>query len=282
VTDAYHPERAETLVLFRSSQPGPPRSKAAPAGKPSLFDLLTGRRPARAPAGRRIYAIGDIHGRDDLLEELLAKIGRDAMDSGPDRPTLVFLGDYIDRGVHSREVIDRLMTIPKRQFDTYYLRGNHESALLTFLDRPETGATWLTLGGRETMFSYGVRAPGPNASETEFWRAAAALRAAIPPAHMEFLTRLDLYVRLGDYLFVHAGLRPGRPLAKQAQEDILEIRTPFLKSRARWPFVIVHGHSPVAQATRLAGRIALDTGAFATGRLSAVRLDGASVDFLAT
>lgn len=282
MTDAYHPERAETLVLFRRSRPEPPRSKAAPAGKPSLFDLFTGRRPARAPAGRRIYAVGDIHGRDDLLEELLAKIGRDAMDSGPDRPTLVFLGDYIDRGVHSREVIDRLLTIPKRQFDTYYLRGNHESALLTFLDRPETGATWLTLGGRETMFSYGVRAPGPNASETEFWRAAAALRAAIPPAHMEFLTRLDLYVRLGDYLFVHAGLRPGRALAKQAQEDILEIRTPFLKSRARWPFVIVHGHSPVAQATRLAGRIALDTGAFATGRLSAVRLDGASVDFLAT
>lgn len=282
MTDAYHPEPAETLLLFRRSRAETPRASGAPAGRPGVFDSLKGRPPARAPAGRRVYAIGDIHGRDDLLEELLAKIGRDAMDSGPDRPTLVFLGDYVDRGVHSREVIERLISIPKREFDTYYLRGNHESALLTFLDRPETGSTWLTLGGRETMFSYGVRAPGPNGSETEFCRAAAALRAAIPPEHLEFLQRLDLYVRLGDYLFVHAGLRPGRALAKQAQEDILEIRTPFLKSRSRWPFVIVHGHSPVSQATRFAGRIALDTGAFATGRLSAVRLDGAAVDFLST
>lgn len=282
MTDAYHPGQPETLALFRRSRPQAPRPSVAAAGKPSVFDFLTGRRPARAPAGRRIYAIGDVHGRDDLLEELLAKIGRDAMDSGPDRPTLVFLGDYIDRGVHSREVIDRLMAIPKRQFDAYYLRGNHESALLTFLEHPETGPSWVTLGGRETMFSYGVRAPGPTGTETEFVRAATALRAAIPPAHLEFLQRVDLYVRLGDYLFVHAGLRPGRSLAKQAQEDILEIRTQFLKSRARWPFVIVHGHSPVAQATRFDRRIALDTGAFATGRLSAVRLDGANVDFLST
>jgi serine/threonine protein phosphatase 1 len=215
------------------------------------------------------------------LDAILAKIARDcAAHPCAGRPSIVFLGDYIDRGVHSRGVIERILAIPRDEFDVYCTRGNHEAALLTFLEHPETGPRWLTLGGRETLFSYGVKSPTPNASEYDFRRAASALRAAMPPSHLKFLQRLHLYIRLGDYLFVHAGLRPGRPLLKQCESDLLEIREPFLNSKARWPFVVVHGHSPVSRAAARNGRIMLDTGAYATGRLSAVRLEGDNVTFL--
>jgi serine/threonine protein phosphatase 1 len=238
---------------------------------------------ARAPAGQRVYAVGDVHGRADLLDILLEQISADAeTHEGPDRPALVFLGDYIDRGLQARQVVDRLLGLPKAVFDLHFLRGNHEAALLEFLDRPESGMTWFGLGGAETMFSYGVRVPSPSASPRELRFASRALRAAIPHEHLRFFARLEPYVRLGDYLFVHAGLRPGRPLSQQTVEDMLEIRDPFLKSKARWPYVVVHGHSPVEQACRTHRRIALDTGAYATGKLSAVRLDGASVSFLST
>ncbi len=239
------------------------------------------RRPKCAPAGQRIYAIGDIHGRADLLAELLKQIEEEERHR-PGRPTVLFLGDYVDRGVHSRQVIDLILSLSPARFGLRFLRGNHEAAMLSFLTSPETGARWLGLGGTETLYSYGVSGVPRSPSPEDLVRLSRALATALPPAHLRFLEDLEAFVRLGDYLFVHAGLRPGRPLARQTEEDMLEIREPFLRSRGRWPYVVVHGHSPVPVAVKQGGRIALDTGAYATGRLSAVILEAESVRFLAT
>jgi serine/threonine protein phosphatase 1 len=230
-----------------------------------------------APAGARLYAIGDIHGRADLLDDLLARIEADR-NGAPAR--LIFLGDYVDRGPHARAVIDRLCAL--QGADHVFLRGNHEAAMLNFIEAPETGAHWLRIGGDATLVSYGVAPPPRDASPAALQEAAAALRAALPPAHVSFLNSLVLTAQFGDYVFVHAGLRPGRPLEEQTEEDMLEIRKPFLNGAGRWPFVVVHGHSPVERAHRDERRIAVDTGAYATGRLSAVRLDGDQVAFIAT
>jgi serine/threonine protein phosphatase 1 len=256
-----------------------PANDARPAKAP--FWSLLRRRPKRAPAGQRIYAVGDVHGRADLLAELLAQIEHEER-YRPGRPTLLFLGDYVDRGVHSRQVIDLILALSPARYDLRLLRGNHEAAMLDFLARPETGARWLALGGAETLYSYGVHGAPRSPGLEELVRLSRALAAALPPSHLGFLEGLEAYVRLGDYLFVHAGLRPGRPLARQTEADMLEIREPFLRSRARWPYVVVHGHSPVPVAVQEGGRIALDTGAYATGRLSAVCLEDDSVRFLAT
>jgi serine/threonine protein phosphatase 1 len=195
---------------------------------------------------------------------------------------LLFLGDYIDRGPQSRAVVDRLLRLRDEGQDVRFLRGNHEAALLDFLENPDTGQVWMAHSGAETLYSYGVSAPGRQGGEADFERASRALKKALPATHLQFFQNLEAFVQLGDYLFVHAGLRPGRPLEKQTESDLLEIREPFLKSRGRWPFVIVHGHSPVNDAASIGGRIALDTAAYATGKLSAVRLEGESTKFLST
>ena len=225
----------------------------------------------------RVYAIGDIHGRADLLDDLLARIEADR--SGA-RATLIFLGDYVDRGPNSRAVVERLAALSVRQDDCVFLRGNHEAAMLNFLQAPETGAHWMRIGGDATLRSYGIEPPARAGAA--FAETAAALRAALPQAHVSFLNRLSLSMRLGDYVFVHAGLRPGRRLEDQTEADMLGIRKPFLKSAQRWPFVVVHGHSPVERAHQDQRRIAVDTGAYATGRLTAVRLIDDQVDFIAT
>lgn len=237
--------------------------------------------PPRAPEGRRIYAIGDIHGRADLLARLLAAIERDSADA-PGKPILVFLGDYVDRGADSRGVIDALLTLSPERFERIVLRGNHEAALLTFIENPETGPYWLRIGGAETLLSYGVAPFAADASSETLAATARALAAALPPRHLDFLRALPVSARLGDYVFVHAGLRPGRDLEAQTEEDLITIRAPFLKSAARWPFVVVHGHSPVETGYRDARRIAVDTAAYATGKLSAARLEGEGVSFLST
>jgi serine/threonine protein phosphatase 1 len=283
VTDTYLPELLadDKLLapLFRVRERRVEAPVAATANKKNAGKVWT----PRAPAGAAVYAIGDIHGRADLLDDLLRQISDDArLAPGAVRPSLVMLGDYIDRGAASREVIDHLLSIPKYQFDLYFLRGNHESALIDFINRPETGPTWMTLGGAATLMSYGLRVPAPGANALAWRNAAEGLRTAMPPTHMRFLSQLRYYVRLGDYLFVHAGLRPGKSLARQRPEDLTEIREPFLNSKNRWPFMIVHGHSPTDKAARMGNRISLDTGAFATGKLSAVKLYGDQVDFFST
>ena len=251
----------------------------------TLLSMFRGAGPAHAPPRRRIYAIGDIHGRVDLLNGLLAKIAADLADGRASvafegAPIIVFIGDYIDRGLESRAVIERLLGLGDEGYEPIFLKGNHEAQLLKFLDLPAAGPAWFAIGGGETLFSYGVASAKPAAGERELRFVSQALRAAMPQTHLNFLARLRLTAQLGDYLFVHAGLRPGAPLARQSETDMLEIRAPFLKSRRRWPFVVVHGHTPVDDVTNANGRIGIDTGAYATGKLSAVRLQGGDVSIL--
>lgn len=238
---------------------------------------------ARMVAGRRVYAVGDIHGRADLLGALLSQIEADvkAQATPGVQPTLVFLGDYVDCGLDARRCIDMLIELSDGPFETHFLKGRRDDLLLHFLDRPSAGAQWLRKGGAETLFSYGVRVPAAHhgpALDT----AGAALKAAMPASHLAFFNKLQLHVRLGDYVFVHAGLKPGVALEHQTERDLLGIREPFLSSRERWPFIVVHGHTPVERLYRDNRRIAVDTGAYVTGRLTAVCLEGEAVRALST
>jgi serine/threonine protein phosphatase 1 len=230
--------------------------------------------PARVPDGCVVYAVGDIHGRDDLLQEILDAIREDAQ-SLSEHATAVFLGDYVDRGPDSRAVIARL--IEASDDDTIqwrFLRGNHDQTVLDFLRNPMTGMAWSDYGGRETMESYGVPPPPPWA-DSETWRVAAAdFAAALPLEHLNFFEELEPSCEIGDYFFVHAGVRPGVPLDRQSARDLLWIREPFLNDTTPLPKVVVHGHTVTPQVHADERRIGIDTGAYASGVLTALRLCG--------
>ncbi len=235
------------------------------------------RGPMASTEGRLIYAIGDIHGRYDLLKSLLAEIAADADAAARgDRPLLVFLGDYIDRGPDSAQVIEALLWLERRSpFEVKLLRGNHEQCLLDFLDDPIGGAAWLRFGGVETLASYGVSEP---ADEGDMIAARDDLLDRLPAAHLKLLERMPLCLSIGDFVFAHAGIRPGVRLADPRAEDLLWIREQFLESRDLHPKVVVHGHSWASDEPEIrANRIGLDTGAFTTDRLTAARLYDGSV-----
>lgn len=244
----------------------------------ALFSrLFAQRRPAPAPttAGRLIYAVGDVHGRYDLLEPLIADIAEDARKSAPDeRAMLVFLGDYVDRGPDSAKVIDLVLEMEGAGvFETRALKGNHEEALLEFLADPAFGPTWFEHGGGATMASYGVTPPVTRTDMAAWAAARDAFAAVLPPKHLRFCETLELMVTVGDYAFVHAGVRPGVPLDQQSEKDLLWIRGDFLEARPGFDKVIVHGHTPMQSPQLLPHRLGLDTGAYATGVLTAARLD---------
>lgn len=234
---------------------------------------------ARVPPGLRVYAIGDVHGCRDRLRALHDAILADAERADPAQKVAVYLGDYIDRGIDSRAVIDDLLADPLPGFDRVHLKGNHEDFLLRFLERGEDAAPWLLNGGDATLRSYGVdpyagsRDPGPRSLR-------AALSAAMPEPHLRFFCELRLSHVAGDYLFVHAGLRPGVPLERQDPEDLLWIRTPFLDSRADHGKVVVHGHTPASVPEVRQNRIGIDTGAVYGGPLTALVLQDDDRDFL--
>jgi serine/threonine protein phosphatase 1 len=235
------------------------------------------------PAGQRIYAIGDIHGRLDLLDQLLRMIRLDDEEQGPvERRTLIFLGDYIDRGADSRAVIDRLLTGLPDDFESICLKGNHEEILLSSLTDPLTIPMWLANGGGATLESYGVTRGDDAGLPFRPQHISAALGEALPRRHLEFFRSLPISVIFGDYLFVHAGVRPGTPLDAQEDEDCLFIREPFLSHRGGFGKVVVHGHTPVLQPEVRFNRIGIDTGGVFTGRLTALRLQGEDRGFLAT
>jgi serine/threonine protein phosphatase 1 len=231
----------------------------------------------RRPAIERIYAIGDIHGRLDLLERAIAAICRDVEQKGPAALT-VTVGDYIDRGPQSRGVLDRLANNP---FPTplVALKGNHEALLASFLDDPGRGPFWAQQGGFETLRSYGVTI-GARASAADFAEAARQLRDALPAGHAHFLHSLQTSFSRGRYFFCHAGVRPGVPLDRQNDDDLLWIREEFLGSDADFGKIVVHGHTPVAAPEVLPNRIGIDTVAFATGRLTCVALEDGGHRFL--
>ena len=238
---------------------------------------------ARTPAGTRIYAIGDLHGRLDLLDEMHDLIRGDAETAQPGgRRLVVYLGDYIDRGPRSAEIIDRLLDNPMQpEFETVYLRGNHEDIMLGFLDFGTRGAPWFRHGGRETLQSYGLAAPDP-AAEHDFPAARAALAERLPPAHRAFLDATKVMHREGDFLFAHAGIRPGVRIDKQDPNDFMWIRHEFMDSDAHFGVCVVHGHTIEARPAITDSRIGLDTGAYYTGVLSCAAIEDDTVRFLQT
>ena len=242
-------------------------------------------RPAAAEASSigdcLVYAIGDIHGRIDLLDRLLERIGDDIAAHPPiERTALIFLGDYVDRGPASREVIDRIITL-RSTAHVVALRGNHEDALLRFLDDPAIGPDWVEHGGAQTLMSYGVTPP--QKSEPAPWiEVRDRFAAALPDNHLAFFQRLEHYAVLGDYVFAHAGVRPNVALDRQTTQDLMWIRKPFLEADRAIDQVVVHGHTPMEAPYMGPWRIGVDTGAYATGVLTAVRLAGAERAFLST
>lgn len=227
----------------------------------------------RLPDGYRLYAIGDVHGRDDLLADLLATIEADSSERRPAKRIIVFLGDLIDRGPASAAVVERLRSYRPADAHVIFLAGNHEEVLLRILDGDEElVADWLRFGGAECLRSYGVDPGELRRMSPE--RAVETIRSAIPAAHAEFMRRFDDTFRAGDYLFVHAGIRPGVPLAAQVRSDLRWIREPFLTDRAEHGFVVVHGHTIRKQIEDCGNRIGIDTGAYRFGVLSALGLEG--------
>jgi serine/threonine protein phosphatase 1 len=236
------------------------------------------------PEGQRIYAVGDIHGRLDLLDQMLRMIEADDGErASAARRTLIFLGDYVDRGPHSRGVIETLLNGTPAGFEVICLKGNHEDLLLrSIMAEPMALLSWAGNGGLETLASYGVLREGREEAPLRTGEIADALGAAMPPAHLAFFRELELSVSFGDYFFVHAGIRPGVPLTSQDEQDCLYIREPFLSHRGSFGKVVVHGHTPVREPEVRPNRIGIDTGAFFTGHLTALRLEGETHGFLAT
>lgn len=236
----------------------------------------------RVPEASRVYVIGDIHGRADLLARLHDLITADAEAHPTRRKVVVYLGDYVDRGFESREVIDGLLAQPLQGFEVVRLKGNHEQVLLDFLDDSTMGFNWLMIGGDATLYSYGV-AKAPRAGRLDnLDTVQGAFRDALPQSHLDFFRGLESYHVEGDYLLVHAGVRPGVALADQEARDLIWIRDEFLNSAADHGKMVVHGHSIVDRPETRANRIAIDTGAFATGRLTCLVLDGTAREFLST
>ena len=240
-----------------------------------LFPHLS-RRPASAtPPDCVVWAIGDIHGRADLLHPLLETIRADLSAVALGRKVIVFLGDYIDRGFDSRGVLNQLCDLDAdHSLEVHFIRGNHEDRMEAFLLDPAVGQSWCDYGGRETLFSYGVSPPAMRSDSAGWGETARALSEALPEPHHRFLQRQQLSVSIGDYFFCHAGARPGVGLDDQSPEDLMWIRQPFLDHPAPFEKVVVHGHTPTDFVVSDARRIGVDTGAYATNVLSAVRLEG--------
>ncbi|WP_088184638.1 metallophosphoesterase family protein [Sphingobium sp. Z007] len=222
---------------------------------------------------RRVYAIGDVHGRADLLDALLAMIAQDDA-ARPRKPiSLILLGDLVDRGPHSRGVVERVMALAASGGDVRCLKGNHEEAFI-LAARGDLRALPLfrRMEGEATLASYGLD-PAlfrvMTDAEIADW-----MESHVPRAHVDFLDALPDSITIGDYLFVHAGIRPGVPIADQSPADLRWIRQEFLAHRGRHPNMIVHGHSISEDVDEQAGRIGIDTGAFLSGRLTALGLEG--------
>jgi serine/threonine protein phosphatase 1 len=230
--------------------------------------------PGHLPEGRRVYAIGDVHGCLDRLVALHWRIAADLAARPVRESVLIHVGDYVDRGPDSAGVIWLLAgTVAPPVTRRIDLMGNHELMMLDSLvnDNRQAAEVWMSNGGQATLASYGVQVPGVQPQD---WA------RAVPQAHLDWMATLDLTHREGDYLFVHAGIRPGRPLRHQTRDDVLWIREPFLSDRETRDFVVVHGHTPVEEPEIFANRIGIDTGAVMGGKLTCVVLESDQMHFL--
>ena len=230
---------------------------------------------------RVVYAIGDVHGCLKELLELEATIVADSADIGA-RKLIVMLGDYVDRGAFSSQVLDHLIAAPPAGFERICLAGNHEMAMLDFLEGRIALQEWLGMGALPTLASYGM----DYARLCEIYRSDGEVermvRATIPAAHRDFLRSLPIMATLSRVIFVHAGIRPDLDIDKQADEDLVTIRSEFYDRARLLKHYVVHGHTPVARASRYGPRINIDTGAYSSGRLTALRIWGRTGRFITT
>ncbi|WP_018700077.1 metallophosphoesterase family protein [Amorphus coralli] len=234
----------------------------------------------RTPEGTRIYAIGDVHGRADLLEAMLAEIDRDLVRHPCDDVVEIYVGDYVDRGPASKAVLDILQDDARHDGERICLKGNHEDMLLDFLEDPELLILWMQNGGQQTLASYGITPPA-EVGQKSMAEIRSELRSALG-RHFNFLSNLPLTHVEGDYLFVHAGIRPGVALKQQDPEDLMWIREPFLSFPGPLPHCVVHGHTPVDAPEVRPFRIDIDTGAAVTGTLTCLVLEDETRRFLST
>jgi serine/threonine protein phosphatase 1 len=229
---------------------------------------------AAGPEGTRIYVIGDIHGRFDLLERMHALIMAEIERDGPADWRIVLVGDYCDRGPDVRGVIELLLHQKRRDGRVVTLRGNHDEGMLDFFDNPDRDGIFCVHGGLETARSYGVELD--TGTRQALRRSRDDLLAAMPGPHLEFLSDLPLSAEFGDFFICHAGIRPGVPLERQDGRDLVWIRSEFLDWPDLHPKVVVHGHTPCREAELLANRVNIDTGAVWTGKLTALVIEGAA------
>lgn len=249
-----------------------------------MFQKLGGRKSS-FPAGKegcRLYAVGDIHGRLDLLEDLLARIERDSASQPPARTFVVFLGDLIDRGPQSAGVVERLRTYaPPNDGRAIFLSGNHEEVFMRILaGDTRLLSDWLKFGGSECAESYGIDSEKLGGIDAA--AAVELIRSKVPRSHREFLKSFGDTFRFGDYLFVHAGIRPGVGLESQDRTDLRWIRDPFLSDNSEHGFVVVHGHTIVSSVEERPNRVGIDTGAYRTGILTAIIIDHDKRRFIST
>jgi serine/threonine protein phosphatase 1 len=252
----------------------PKSSKIAPWANPFLKNY--GRAPPvaitrRVPDGTVVYCIGDIHGRDDLLRHMTECIEADLKIRSFDHVVTVFLGDYIDRGPDSKAVVERLAS-SDWPTSVIALAGNHEDFVLSFLDDADFLDFWRSQGGLQTLHSYAVNVR-PAMVGRDFEEIRAKFTAHLPKHHCEFLKALKVSESIGDYFFCHAGVRPGVALDRQDRDDLLNIREPFLSSEVEHGKLVVHGHTPFVAPEIRSNRIGIDTGAYATGRLTCLVLE---------
>lgn len=246
-----------------------------------IFGGFAAQSSPKGADGYRAYAVGDVHGRLDLLDQLLAKIEADIAARRARQNLIVFLGDLIDRGPQSAQVVERLRTWQPRDASTVFLCGNHEEVLLRVLaGEPRILGDWLKFGGAECLASYGL--PTAGLADQDGSQALAAIKAAIPAAHQDFLATFADTFRFGDYLFVHAGIRPGLSVAAQQQKDLRWIRHPFLEDSTDHGFVVVHGHTITDAVDERANRVGIDTGAYRSGVLTAMVVEDSDRWFLDT
>ncbi len=236
---------------------------------------------SRTPEEMRLYAIGDVHGCDAMLAEVHDRIARDLIDRPVADHRIIHVGDYTDRGPDSAAVIARLARMTADNARVICLKGNHDALFAGFLADPEgQGPNWLANNAEATFRSYGVSLNRSLWGAVDYDDLAERLAAALPPGHRAFLNGLDLTARFGDYLFVHAGIRPGVPLDRQDPDDLIWIRDDFLWDGRDHGFVVVHGHTPVDEPEVMPNRIDIDTGAVYGGTLTCLALEGTDYRFL--
>jgi serine/threonine protein phosphatase 1 len=242
-------------------------------GSPALIEAAY----PPAPQGLVIYLVGDIHGRLDLLLGAQERIDRDKRKLATEEVTEVYLGDYIDRGPHSAAVISSLIE-RSNTVRAKFLRGNHEQLLLDFIHGSDCLEQWKAVGGTATLVSYGIE-PDQLAYGVPPVVVRDAFKEKVPEEHREFYRQTGSYIGIGPYLAVHAGLRPGVRLEEQTPRDLLNIRGDFLNHTGDFGHIVIHGHTPVREPDLRKNRINIDTGAFATNRLTCIRIgkDGVSI-----